>query len=207
MKEDFYKAKTAYELCKEMCSGIGVEIVKSSVYEDNNNIEISSYEILARNKVIRIFFSDGTQEKVICDDKDEFDLRRGLFVALSKKIYKEKYTLEGIEHMATELSYQKKYVKMVDKAIKDHNRKLVEEENKKHEEALQKRLAYERKVKRDKKKRERTINIQKEAYVRAMKEIGDLHKEKEKGGQRHVGSIFTCSNGICDCNFVGGLHR
>lgn len=55
MKEDFYKAKTAYELCKEMCSGIGVEIVKSSVYEDNNNIEISSYEILARNKVIRIF--------------------------------------------------------------------------------------------------------------------------------------------------------
>lgn len=72
MKEDFYKAKTAYELCKEMCSGIGVEIVKSSVYEDNNNIEISSYEILARNKVIRIFFSDGTQEKVICDDKDEF---------------------------------------------------------------------------------------------------------------------------------------
>lgn len=181
MKEDFYKAKTAYELCKEMCSGIGVEIVKSSVYEDNNNIEISSYEILARNKVIRIFFSDGTQEKVICDDKDEFDLRRGLFVALSKKMYKEKYTLEGIEHMATELSYQKKYVKMVDKAIKDHNRKLVEEENKKHEEALQKKLAYERKVKRDKKKRERTINIQKEAYVRAMKEIGDLHKEKEKG--------------------------
>lgn len=80
--------------------------------------------------------------------------------------------------MATELSYQKKYVKMVDKAIKDHNKKLIEEENKKHEEILQKKLAYERKVKRDKKKRERMINIQKEAYVRAMKEIGDLHKEK-----------------------------
>ena len=73
------------------------------------------------------------------------------------------------------------YVKMVDKAIKDHNKKLIEEENKKHEEILQKKLAYERKVKRDKKKRERMINIQKEAYVRAMKEIGDLHKENEKG--------------------------
>lgn len=45
MKEDFYKAKAAYDLCKEMCSGIGVEIFKSSVCEDNNNIEISSYEI------------------------------------------------------------------------------------------------------------------------------------------------------------------
>lgn len=56
MKEDFYKVKTSYDLCKEMCSGIGLEISKSSVYEDNNNIEISSYEILARNKVIRIFF-------------------------------------------------------------------------------------------------------------------------------------------------------
>lgn len=177
MNEDFYKVKTAYDLC----SGIGVEIVKSSVCEDDNNIEISRYEILARNKVIRIFFSDDTQEKVICDDKDEFDLQRGLFVALSKKMYKDKYTLEGIEHMATELSYQKKYVKMVDKAIKDHNKKLIEEENKEHEEALQKRLDHERKLKRDKKKRERAINIQKEAYVRAMKEIGDLHKEREKG--------------------------
>lgn len=76
-------------------------------------------------------------------------------------MYKDKYTLEGIEHMATELSYQKKYVKMVNKAIKDHNKKLIEEENKKHEEILQKKLAYERKVKRDKKKRERMINIQK----------------------------------------------
>lgn len=85
--------------------------------------------------------------------------------------------------MATELSYQKKYVKMVDKAIKDHNKKLIEEENKKHEEILQKKLAYERKVKRDKKKRERAINIQKEAYVRAMKEIGDLHKERGEKGE------------------------
>ena len=85
--------------------------------------------------------------------------------------------------MATELSYQKKYVKLVDKAIKDHNKKLIEEENKKHEEILQKKLAYERKVKRDKKKRERMINIQKEAYVRAMKEIGDLHKKRGGKGE------------------------
>lgn len=176
MKEDFCGTNISYELCKEMCSEL--EIFKSSAYEYGDNIKISSYEILARNKVIRVSFSDGTQEKVICDDKDKFDLQRGLFVALSKKMYKDKYTLEGIEHMATELSYQKKYVKMVNKAIKDHNKKLIEEENKKHEEELQKKLAYERKVKRDKKKRERMINIQKEAYVRAMKEIGDLHKEK-----------------------------
>lgn len=147
MKEDFYKVKTTYNLCKEMCSGIGLEISKSSVYEDNNNIEISSFEILFPNKVIRVDFSDNTQEKVVCDDKDKFDLQRGLFVALSKKMYKDKYTLEGIEHIATELSYQKKYVKMVDKAIKEHDRKLVEEENKKHEEAMKKRLAHERKVK------------------------------------------------------------
>lgn len=179
MKEDFCGTNISYELCKEMCSEL--EIFKSSAYEYGNNIKISSYEILTRNKVIRVSFSDGTQEKVICDDKDKFDLQRGLFVALSKKMYKDKYTLEGIEHMATELSYQKKYVKMVNKVIKDHNKKLIEEENKKHEEELQKKLAYERKVKRDKKKRERMINIQKEAYVRAMKEIGDLHKENEKG--------------------------
>lgn len=142
---------------------------------------IEEFKIIIPGKVIVVNFANGTTQKVVCDDKDNFDLRRGLFVALSKNMYKDKYTLEGIEHMATKLSYQKKYVKMVDKAIKDHNRKLIEEENKKHKEELQKKLAYERKAKCDKKKRERAINIQKEVYVRAMKEIGDLHKEKEKG--------------------------
>ena len=142
---------------------------------------IKEFKIIIPGKVIVVNFANGTTQKVVCDDKDTFDLRRGLFVALSKNMYKDKYTLEGIEHMATELSYQKKYVKMVDKAIKEHDRKLVEAENKKHEEAMKKRHAHERKVKRDKKKRERAINIQKEAYVRAMKEIGDLHKENEKG--------------------------
>lgn len=144
---------------------------------------IEEFKIIIPGKVIVVNFANGTTQKVVCDDKDTFDLRRGLFVALSKNMYKYKYTLEGIEHMATELSYQKKYVKMVDKAIKDHNKKLIEEENKKHEEILQKKLAYERKVKRDKKKRERMINIQKEAYVRAMKEIGDLHKKRGGKGE------------------------
>lgn len=144
---------------------------------------IEEFKIIIPGKVIVVNFANGTTQKVVCDDKDTFDLRRGLFVALSKNMYKYKYTLEGIEHMATELSYQKKYAKMVNKVIKDHNKKLIEEENKKHEEELQKKLAYERKVKRDKKKRERMINIQKEAYVRAMKEIGDLHKEKGVKGE------------------------
>lgn len=144
---------------------------------------IEEFKIIIPGKVIVVNFANGTTQKVVCNDKDNFDLRRDLFVALSKNMYKYKYTLEGIEHMATELSYQKKYVKMVNKAIKDHNKKLIEEENKKHEEILQKKLAYERKVKRDKKKRERMINIQKEAYVRAMKEIGDLHKERGEKGE------------------------
>lgn len=155
----------------------------SQIADILGEIKISSFEILFPNKVIRASFSDNTQEKVVCDDKDTFDLQRGLFIALSKKMYKDKYTLEGIEHMATELSYQKKYVKMIDKAIKEHDKKLIEVENKKYEETMQKRLAHERKVKRDKKKRERAINIQKEAYVRAMKEIDDLHKEKGEKGE------------------------
>ena len=94
---------------------------------------IEEFKIIIPGKVIVVNFANGTTQKVVCDDKDTFDLRRGLFVALSKNMYKYKYTLEGIEHMATELSYQKKYVKMVDKAIKEHDRKLVEAENKKYE--------------------------------------------------------------------------
>lgn len=86
MEKDFCRTKTVDELCKEICSEI--KFFESSAYEDGNNIKISNYEILARNKVIRVSFSDGSQEKVICDDKDKFDLRRGLFIALSKRCIK-----------------------------------------------------------------------------------------------------------------------
>ena len=109
---------------------------------------ICSYKIVVPNKVIIVTFTDGHNEKVVCDENDTFDLKRGLFIAIAKHLYKNKYTLEGIEHKATELSWQKYYVKIVDKAIKEHSREEKELEKTKRIEEEKKAAELRRKEKK-----------------------------------------------------------
>lgn len=87
---------------------------------------IESFKVVVPNKVVIVSFKDGKNEKVVCDKNDTFDLRRGLFIAIAKHLYKHTHTLEGIEHKATELSYEKTYVKIVETAIKKHDREEKE---------------------------------------------------------------------------------
>lgn len=118
--------------------------------------EIKSYRVIVPNKVILVNFNDCKSEKVVCDNKDTFDLRRGLFVAIAKHMYKEKYTVEGIEYKATELSYEKRYVKIVENAIKRHYR-----EEKEKAKALA--LENERKLVEKRKKEKKMLKIKERA--------------------------------------------
>lgn len=145
----------------------------SELMKNLKEVEIKRYRILAPNKVIEVYFTDGSKEKLVCHDEDTFNLRKGLFLAIAKHLYKDKYTIEGIEAKAVEIGYTKKYVKMVDKAIKDNN-KLEEMAIRVHkEEELERKKDHERKMKADREKRERRIEIQKEAYLRAMCELNN----------------------------------
>lgn len=142
---------------------------------------ITNINILVPNKVVEITFGDGSKEKMVLKEPDVFDLRRCCFIALAKKLYRKEYTYEGIEYMATQLSMQKKFVKIVDKALKTHQ-KLIEQSEKElaEERLLQERLARKKAKKQAKKKerleqedkqwREEMIEIQKEAYKRAFQE-------------------------------------
>ena len=170
--------------------GLGLSMVQSGLeIEQNGNVKICAsepyknlisdkilfYKILSPNKVISVKFEDGN-EKVVCEDCDTFDLRTGLYIAIAKHLYKGEYTIEGIEYKAKEISMKKKYVDMVEKAIKTHDKlekmeKEFIEQNKK-----EKQIAHEKRVKTAMKKRERKIELQKEAYLRAMQEFA-----KEKG--------------------------
>lgn len=53
-------------------------------------------------------------------------IHRCLFIAIAKHLYKDTYTPEGIEYKATLLSYEKKYAKIVNSAIKNHEKKEKE---------------------------------------------------------------------------------
>lgn len=98
-------------------------------------------------KVTKVFFVDGTSMKMVCHEEDTFDLRRCCFIAIAKKLFKDRYTWEGIEHKATELSYLKSVTKVVDKALKDYNNKVKEAEKEAKKETEKKRAAENQKRK------------------------------------------------------------
>lgn len=147
------------------------EILEFKLKGKNFKTGIKKYEILCPEKVIRVTFTDGKQEKLVCDKSDKFDLRKGLFIAIAKHMYKDKYTLEGIEEMARELSYTKECVSMVDNAIKEHEKHEKTEKERITKEKEEKQLAHEKRMERDRKRREHKIEIQKEAYLRAIREF------------------------------------
>lgn len=141
---------------------------------------IKDINIIVPDKVVEVTFADGLKEKMVCHKDDTFNLRNCLFIAIAKHLYKKNYTFEGIEWKAFELTHLKKYVKIVDTALKAFDKKRKDivklEENRKAElESIErkraKKQAYkERRVaKREQSEKEKQIEIQREAYIQAMK--------------------------------------
>lgn len=126
-----------------------LHVEKDNKAEDKKqtmNFEISKIDIF-NNKVVKVKFSDGTIERAICDEEDEFDLKIGVFICISKYLYKDTLTNHGIYIKALELSWYKEYNKIVDKAIKDYYKNLDKEIKEKEEKQLEKEKAARRKIK------------------------------------------------------------
>lgn len=149
---------------------------------NDKELSIDDINIIVPNKVIEVSFNDGTKEKVVCHKDDTFNLRNGLFIAIAKHLYKQEYTQEGIEWKAFELTHLKKYAKIVDSALKNYHRKLKDIEKsqmmtKAEEERIERKRikklehAKRRAAKREEIEKEKQIEIQKEAYIRAMKSM------------------------------------
>ena len=125
-------------------------------------------------KIVLVKFNDNKEYKQVCKEEyDTFSLERALYLAIAKHNDPNKeLTSEGIEHAADELKYQKKYVKIVKDGLRLYENKLKEEQKEKERAELieRKRVKrHQKKTERAARKREEQINIQKEAYIRAMK--------------------------------------
>ena len=118
-----------------------------------NKDDIFNINVIVPDKVVEIEFCDG-KEKMVCHKDDTFDLRKCCFIAIAKHLHKKEYTCEGIEYMAAQLMYQKKYVKIVDKALKEYNKKIKEEE-KRVRKTKEEKLIYERQSAKRRKQKER----------------------------------------------------
>lgn len=125
--------------------------------------DIFNINVIVPDKVVEIEFYDG-KEKMVCHEDDTFDLRKCCFIAIAKHLYKKEYTQEGIEYMATQLTYQKKYVKIVDKALKDYKKKEEEKEEKIRKEEEEKIIRARQNLKRRKQK-ERRAQRHREALI------------------------------------------
>ena len=117
--------------------------------------DIFNINVIVPDKVVEIEFFDG-KEKMVCHEDDTFDLRKCCFIAIAKHLYKNDYTPEGIEYMATQLTYQKKYVKIVDKALKDYWKKEEEKEKKIRDEREREKIQERQREKRRRYKERRT---------------------------------------------------
>ena len=116
-------------------------------------------------KVVEVEFKyqhDTVKIKSICCDEDEFDLKKGVYIAMSKLLYGDKYTTEGVEEKAHELSLKKDNEKMVNKVIKDYHKKLKDKEEAERKEEQEKLAKLKRKKKNEERKRRRKEKAQNE---------------------------------------------
>jgi len=123
-------------------------------------------DVAVINNTIIVTFADGSKTKTTLDPEDEFSLEQGISICITKKLL-------GDDGSSI-------YNKLVKKAlkVKANNEAAAVQAKQEKENAKRRKQAYEDKRKAKKlRKREEAIEIQKEAFIRAMRE---LEKNKEK---------------------------
>lgn len=164
-------------------SGYEGYYIKESMFEDRiySKDDIFNINVIVPDKVVEIEFYEG-KEKMVCHEDDVFDLRKCCFIAIAKHLYKKEYTQEGIEYMATQLTYQKKYVKIVDKALKDYKRKEEEKAEKIRKEEEEKIIRERQSIKRRKQK-ERRARRHREALIDVFADSINEAKARRKANK------------------------
>ena len=133
---------------------------------------ITKIKEIPGGKVIIVTFNDGKTEKVVRDDYDEYNLTTALLFALSKHLYRQTLTWEGIEFYATyTLPFQKNVMKMINKAIKNYEKEVAENKKREEQEAERKRAEKnrkEKKIKYNQRRREKKKQEQIDILAAAM---------------------------------------
>lgn len=119
------------------------------------------------NTVIFVTFADGKTGKAVVDKEDEFSLEHGLLIIMFERLLQDK----GVNGKSV-------HNKLINHALKLYKKQEKEKEDNARKEAVEKekRKKMQEKIAAKKRKqaaaeKEYQIEIQKEAYIRAMREI------------------------------------
>lgn len=133
-------------------------VYASSIGKSRGIIDVN---IIVPNKVVEVTFVYGDKQKVVCQEPDTFSLEQAISICITKHL----------------LGGTSAYNKAIKNGIKVYEDKLKAERNAKIEEdriakRRAKKAAYMKR--RTEKRREEQIEIQKEAYIRAMEEVSTI---------------------------------
>ena len=146
------------------CKDGFVETTKD-IMPDIKEVSVSADGV--NSTVIIVTFTDGTTEKAILDPEDDFSLEHGLTIIMLEKLLSDK----GVDGK----SVHNKLVKHAIKFYKNQEETKAKEIAKQKEEKARiqriKEKIRSRKAKKAHDEKEYQIEIQKEAYLRAMREI------------------------------------
>lgn len=152
---------------------------KDGFFTNEKRIISDIKDVTQYDNVIIVTFADGAKTKAVLDDEDYYSLEQGISVCITKKLL-------GEEGSAL-------YNKLINRALKVIKRNEVaarKAEEKKLENKRCKEAAAARKARKKLKKREEQIEIQKEAYLRAMQAF-NKGEYKNRNNKKKFGNLLT----------------
>ena len=141
-----------------------------SIMPEIKNVRVSKND---KTTIVFVYFSDETFEKAVLHSEDTYSLEQGISICITKRLLCEM----GVDGTSV-------YNKIIHKALKvmKNNEKMAEKTRLEEEKLAHKikkiKAKKEARIKMLKEKeKERQIEIQKEAYLRAMRESKSIKKK------------------------------
>ena len=150
----------------------GIPIWNKSIMPDI--ADVRAIDADGKPKVVIVSFTDGTKEKAVLDESDTYSLEQGISICITKKLL-------GGDTLYGGALYNKviKYamgVKETNELLAEKSKNAAIEAQLKAEKEEKKKKARREKIR--KREEERQIEIQKEAYIRAIKAIREEDREE-----------------------------
>lgn len=170
MREQFENKVEVINHCRKLSDRTLGDMLMTSLYSQpliyasssGMSRRIADVNIIVPNKVVEVTFMDGDKQKAVCQEPDVFSLEQAISICITKHL----------------LGGASAYNKAIREGVKLYNKQLETEKMiKEEEERIAKRRAKKAAYMKRKaeKKREEQIEIQKEAYIRAMEAIGKVN--------------------------------
>lgn len=154
---------------------------RSLVYYENGRVRVAIYKngyriedtyvmpdiidvSVVNDRVVFVTFTDGTKERAVLTADDQFSLEQGISICVTKKLLSMKTDNNGS-------SVYNKIIKEGLKVVEDKKKKAEAEKQEKQVKNNRIKKLEAKKARKANAAREAQIEIQKEAYLRAMREF------------------------------------